>query len=201
MEQLERLELTKFQAQLSPQSLPSLRVLTLKDCPEILTSFRASEFKPDRRDSGYVEISIPCTGLDAETLLQLLGSKVGDLRNLDLSHSHNLDEDSLAKIVSMGHMDHVLDLNLNGTGVTDQFIELLMTRARELTNVRFAFTQITGIGVKALVTRLDQKLRYLDIRDCIHVSSDAVAFARKTPGLTVRCGVSESWRGKKVRYG
>ncbi|KAL8722220.1 MAG: hypothetical protein Q9225_001265 [Loekoesia sp. 1 TL-2023] len=200
MGQLQSLELINYRGKVSPQSLPSLRFLSLKDCREVFAFVHRLGFIPDLRESGCVRFSTPYAGLDAEMLLQLIGPKTEDLRHLDISHCASLEECHLAKIVSMGYIDQIVGLDLSGLKVTDKIIEQLVPRAQRLRILKLASTSITGISVKALVTEPNNKLVYLDIRDCINVSPDAVALARKMVGLTVQCGPVRIRRGKKIRY-
>ncbi|KAL8941939.1 MAG: hypothetical protein Q9216_001967 [Gyalolechia sp. 2 TL-2023] len=202
MGQLQKLELENYQGPMLLQSLPSLRSLALKSCPEIFKSIQAWTPKSDLRNAGLVGFSAPHTSnMELDTLLQLLGPETECLRHLDISHCRGLDSSDLAQIVRMGFINEVADLDLSGTEATDPIIELLVPRAQKLTRVRLAGTSITGISVKALVGKPDNKIVHLDIRDCCNVSSDAIAFARKVVGLTVQCGPMSIKHGKKMRFG
>ncbi|KAL8937576.1 MAG: hypothetical protein Q9211_003612 [Gyalolechia sp. 1 TL-2023] len=201
MGQLQKLDLVNYHGPIFPQSLPSLRSLAWKSYPEIFRSSQGLIPQSDRRKFGLVEFSAPHScSMDVDTLLQLLGPDVECLRHLDISHCRGLGFTDLTKIVSMGYIDLVLDLDLSGTEATDQIIELLVPRAQQLTRVRLAATNITGISVKALIGKPDNKLVHLDIRDCCNVSSDAIAFARKIVGLTIQCGPTSIKYGKRLRY-
>ncbi|KAL9595625.1 MAG: hypothetical protein Q9219_006331 [cf. Caloplaca sp. 3 TL-2023] len=138
--------------------------------------------------------------MDGDMLLDLIGPRVEDLRHLNVACS-TLHDHHLAHMVSIGYMDHVVDLDLSGLAITDETVESLASRAQQLRKIRLGGTNVTGISVKSLVMKAGNKLDFLDIRDCRNVSSDAVAFARKTPGLRVRCGVSEEKYGRKIRLG
>lgn len=199
MRQLQNLELVNYFGVMFPPNLPSLRFLTLKSYRHInMNGWLPSS---DRRDSGLVELSTPHAGsMEVDTLVQLLGPDTESLRRLDISHCRVLETSDLAKIVGMGYLDRVVELDLSGTATTDDIIELLAPRVQQLSRVKLAATHITGISVKALVGKPDNKVVHLDIRDCCNVSSDAIAFARTIAGLTVQCGSTSVKYGRKLRF-
>lgn len=202
MTQLEELRLIHCEGDLCPLALPSLRILNLIWCEHILEFLAGSPETHDLRTSSLVELSLAeSCGIDAQALFRLLGSKTEDLRKLDINSCWEVDESDLKSLVDKGILDQVVDLDLSGTHVTDEVIELLALRSHQLRRINFAMTKITGVSIKALITKTDSKLEYLNIRDCSKVSADAVAFARNQPGLTVQCSFSDVRGGKKIRYG
>ncbi|KAL8690159.1 MAG: hypothetical protein Q9224_004472 [Gallowayella concinna] len=203
MAHLQKLRLVGFQGEVNPRALPSLRILELRACDLMLERFSALSTRgtPDLRAGGVTELSLPSANyLRMNTLLQLLGSTPLGLRRLSLFHCAMINAIELNNLICMGYMDHVVELDLSGTRVTDTVIESLAGRAQQLKMIRLAQTEITGVAVKALVRNRKSKLKHLDIRRCYCISSDAVAFARHLKGLTVDSNRQESNGKKKIRY-
>ncbi len=199
MAHLHTLALVNYQGDVSLHSLPSLRSVEFIRCPQIFRRLSTSDLKPDLRLFGYSKFSISYAEVEPEKLLQLIGPEVGDLKHLSITHCTTLHEHELIDMVSRGYMDKLSHLDLSHTHVTDNVIEPLVLRARHLRRVRLAATKITGISVKALVTRPGMELVHLDVTDCNDISADAKTLARKKQGLKVLSGMSE-FRGKKIRF-
>ncbi|KAL8850609.1 MAG: hypothetical protein Q9221_004479 [Calogaya cf. arnoldii] len=203
MTRLEKLQLTDFKGYVNPLRLSSLGTLDLDTCVNIMHPFSITGPQPDLRTGGLAELSLSCASdLRIECLLWLLGPKFDGLRRLHLPQCMEITDIGFRNLINMGVLDHVVDLDLSGPRLTDALIQLLAFRAFRLERVKVASTAITGVGVKALVTKPGSKLQYLDITDCRHVSSDAVAFARHLKGLTLNCGQEEprGKKGKKTRF-
>ncbi|KAL8957224.1 MAG: hypothetical protein Q9193_005447 [Seirophora villosa] len=199
MDQLHHLRLRNFfGGGVSLQSLPRLRFLQLDGSYSLIRQSSIEDSEPDPRISGLVELSVPRAIFKADELMRILGPNTGDLRRLSLPHAIWLDLDIL---VRSGMLDPIVDLDLSGTPVTDEIIESLAPRARQLRSIRLVSTRITGISVKALVARSDCQLLHLDVRDCPNISKDAIDLARKKVGLKVSSSdVMPNHRAKKVRY-
>ncbi|KAI4086303.1 MAG: hypothetical protein LQ344_007650 [Seirophora lacunosa] len=202
MDQLHHLRLRNFfGGGVSLQSLPRLRFLQLDGGYSLIRQPSIEDPEPDPRISGLVELLVPRATFKADELMRILGPKTGDLRRLSLPHAVWLEEADLDILVRSGMLDPILDLDLSGTKVTDEVIESLAPRARQLRSIRLGSTRITGISVKALVARSDCQLLHLDIRHCPNISKDAVDLARKKEGLKVSSSdVMPNHRAKKVRY-
>ncbi|KAI4262194.1 MAG: hypothetical protein L6R42_002625 [Xanthoria sp. 1 TBL-2021] len=199
MTRLEKLQLADFKGCVNPLALSALRTLDLDTCINVLHSFVDQGSRPDLRTDGIAELSLSCASdLSLECLVWLLGPKFDGLRKLHLPQCTEITDVGLRNLIDMGLIDHVVDLDLSGPRLTDSLIQLLAFRAFRLERIKVASTAITGVGVKALVTKPGSKLQYLDITDCMHVASDAVAFARHLKGLKVKCG-QEEFRGKKKK--
>ncbi|KAL8675203.1 MAG: hypothetical protein Q9168_000456 [Polycauliona sp. 1 TL-2023] len=199
---LEKLQLAEFTGHVNPRALPSLRILELETCINVQHEFSSQEDLPDPRKDGITELSLSCaSALDLDCLVWLLGPKFDGLKKLHLPQCTEITDTGLRSLINRGVMDNVVDLDLSGPRLTDSLIQLLAFRAFRLERIKLASTAITGIGVKALVTKPGNKLQYLDITNCNHVSSDAVAFARHLKGLTVKCS-QENYSGKrkKIRH-
>ncbi|KAL9047364.1 MAG: hypothetical protein Q9206_006825 [Seirophora lacunosa] len=202
MDQLHHLRLRNFfGGGVSLQSLPRLRFLQLDGGYSLIRQPSIEDPEPDPRISGLVELLVPRATFKADELMRILGPNTGDLRRLSLPHAVWLEEADLDILVRSGMLDPILDLDLSGTKVTDEVIESLAPRARQLRSIRLGSTRITGISVKALVARSDCQLLHLDIRHCPNISKDAVDLARKKEGLKVSSSdVMPNHRAKKVRY-
>lgn len=199
MSHLHTLTLINYQGEVSFHALPSVRFVQLNRCPLIFRQLSTCEFKPDLRVLGYSKFSISYAELEPAKLLQLVGTKVEELKHLSITHCTTLLEVDLIKMVSMGYMDQLSHLDLSHTHVTDNVIELLVLRARHLRRVKLAATKITGISVKALVTQPGIELIHLDVTDCNNISADAKTMARRKEGLKVLSGMS-AFSGKKIRF-
>ncbi|KAL9008868.1 MAG: hypothetical protein Q9173_006051 [Seirophora scorigena] len=202
MDHLHHLRLCNFfGGGVSLQSLPRLRFLQLDGVYSLIRQSSIGDFDPDPRIAGLVELLVPRATFRADELMRILGPNNRDLRRLSLPHAVWLEEADLDILVSSGMLDPILDLDLSGTKVTDEVIELLAPRARQLRSIRLGSTRITGISVKALVARSDCQLLHLDIRSCPNISKDAIDLARKKVGLKVfSSNVMSNHRTKKVRY-
>ncbi|KAL8903548.1 MAG: hypothetical protein Q9207_003853 [Kuettlingeria erythrocarpa] len=180
-------------------------ILTYFDFREIVSIVRVSTQWRDyltsmpglwtKLDFSAAKAKIPGTAI--QKYLQY--SRAGDLKHLSITHCTTLRELELTEMVSRGYMDKLSYLDLSHTHVTDNVIEPLVLRARHLRKVRLAATKITGISVKALVTRPGIELVHLDVTDCNNISADAKTLARKKLGLKVLSGMSE-FSGKKIRF-
>ena len=156
---------------------------------------------PDLSGKSLVELSLTNdTTLTIDFFLRFLELKPMGLKKLRLPHCFMIAETEIGRLVDMGIMDQVVDLDLTGLHVTDTVIKSLLLRAHQVESIKLAVTHITGVAVKALVTKPGCKLRYLDISDCFQVSADAVAFARHVEGLTVKCDRYEIRGKKRIRY-
>ncbi|KAL8731841.1 MAG: hypothetical protein Q9166_003125 [cf. Caloplaca sp. 2 TL-2023] len=199
MTHLEKLKLQNVWGDINFVALPSLRVLELQNCEVVVNHFSKEGPTPDLRVDGMVEFSIADDdALDMHTLLRLLGPKPSALRNLHIVQCIEITRMDLSRLIELGYMDQVVDLDLTRQDVTDTVIEALAARAHQLKRIKLAMTNITGVGVKALVTKANSQLQHLDISDCMYISADAVALARFQRGLTVESRRTES-RGRKVR--
>ncbi|KAL8918780.1 MAG: hypothetical protein Q9172_005267 [Xanthocarpia lactea] len=198
---LEKLVLTNFAGEIRPEALPSLRVLELDHCPSAMANLSTPGPMADLSVESLVELSLMNdTALTIDSFLRLLELKPMILRKLRLPRCFQIAEAEITRLVDMGIMDQVVELDLTGLHVTDTLIKSLVVRAHQLESTSLVRTDITGVGVKALVTKPGCKLRYLNISDCFQISADAVAFARNVEGLTVKCNRYENRGKKKIRY-
>ena len=134
-------------------------------------------------------------------LADILHSNRGNLIYLDASatlYHPTIYADLLAE---QGYLEKVEELKLNNCNVDDKVAIAIAEHCPVLRRLSLANTQITGVGVKAIVTALEGKLEYLNLDGCRNTSYDAVEWAR-SKGVRVAFSFSDRGRGgKKVREG
>ena len=95
-----------------------------------------------------------------------------------------LSEEEMTEII---HCDLVANLKflslLNFIFLDDTNIGILVQKVRKLIELDVTGSQITGVGVKAIVTEL-KYLKRLDVSECLGISHDAVDWARNRGVLT-----------------
>ena len=172
-------------------------------------SFEATDFLGhgqviDLQDlPNLIRLSLPRNHIIEKTLdllHKLLLSGHGKLLGLDASNRH-FPAGDVECLVREGYFDAINDLMLGQSGVNDAIAELLSERCKSLATLEIPHTQITGVGVKALVNGLRPSLKYLGLDYCNQVSPDAVHWARKQ-GLQVSYKFPDKkMKGRKVRGG
>ncbi|KAL8692553.1 MAG: hypothetical protein Q9218_002446 [Villophora microphyllina] len=201
MNQLETLKLVSCTANVSAQCLPSLRIFRLQD--HYPTDLSSPVDTSNLRNSSLVEFSVSMSNeLLLHDILSALGPKTDGLRKFNVSHSLGIGNAGLRTLITGGILDQVVDLDISGLdGTRDDIMELLLLKAHRLKRVSLSSTKITGITIKALITKPGDRLEYLDISHCQRISADAIALARDQRGLIVKCN-SETMKGaRRVRYG
>jgi hypothetical protein len=124
------------------------------------------------------------------------------IRSFSLSVSRMMDHtsDSLWNILNLGCFD-LEELSLAEPTVDDGLMDRVLKRHPNLRRINIPQTRITGVTVKAAVTRLKQ-LEFLGIEDCASVSNDAVQWAK---GQGIHLTAPNVYRGenggRRVRYG
>ncbi|KAI9677376.1 MAG: hypothetical protein M1817_006328 [Caeruleum heppii] len=181
---LETLDLRGTQLAFFPRLPSSIRRLNLSAMHRVRLALQPSE--GFLRESHLPLLEKLCwsdwSELRAAQLLQILRPSKGRLRELD-----------------DGYLDNVLELNLGGLDIDDDCVALLSDSCRQLMRLDLSKTKVTGIGIKALLTRENSRLGALLLNHCTYISSDAIDFAR-SKGLTVEWLHPEKLRGaKRVR--
>ncbi|KAL8785164.1 MAG: hypothetical protein Q9213_003510 [Squamulea squamosa] len=201
MKYLETLDLVNFRGEVNPEALPSLRNLVIHDCDRTLKRFMEEPMSDLRIDSlTELHLAIAHT-LNLNSLLRLLGPKPPNLKKLRLSHCLAITTADLVTLIEMGVIDQLTELDLSGTrSVTDVIIQSMASRAHQLKKIRLSMTDITGVGVKALLRNPHSQLQYLGISYCWNVSADAVILARNIKGLTVESHHQEPKGRRKIRW-
>ena len=105
----------------------------------------------------------------------------------------------LLELVEEGFLDKIQDLKLNCFSMNDTIAISLSENTNVLKTLHLANTMVTGVGVKALVTKLQGILEYLNLDNCKSMGIDAVAWARSM-GVRVAFSLADDSRnGKKIR--
>ena len=97
-------------------------------------------------------------------------------------------------------LDSITDLDLSSTMADDEVVQVLALKLYHLKVFSIASTKVTGVGVKALVSKPGEKLEFLNVRNCNAMYNDAIVFAR-LQGIQVAFGWSSDSKktGKKIR--
>ena len=139
--------------------------------------------------------------LIAGWLMDWLHPNKGNLVYLDASTTQYHPTIYADMLAEEGYLEKVEELKLNNCNVDDRVAIAIAENCPVLRRLSLANTQITGVGVKAIVTALEGKLEYLNLDGCKHTSYDAVEWAR-SKGVRVAFSFSDRGRGgKKLREG
>ncbi|KAF2100976.1 hypothetical protein NA57DRAFT_55047 [Rhizodiscina lignyota] len=98
---------------------------------------------------------------------------------------------------------NIEELGLESSELTDEIAETIPDILPRLRRIGLAWTQITGVTIKALVQKLPKgQLEFLDVSYCQSLSPDAVDWA-KAQGVRVKYSMAEgfSGNGRRVQYG
>jgi hypothetical protein len=128
--------------------------------------------------TGLVWLSI--AGMDLlpfDTFIKWLEPNKGNLRYLDASEIPD-NRRYWSALGEMGFLDGVEELNLNGSDMNDKTISALSTNLHVLKILHLKHTWVTGVGLKAVVTKLQGTLECLYLDDCDNMGFDAVEWAR-----------------------
>ena len=127
-----------------------------------------------------------------------LDIKEGNLLELNLTNVVH-DDFVLRPWIEGGQFCNLESLSLRGSVFNDDLAESLVQHAKHIKSLDLGWTQITGVGVKALVKGLGNTLRYLNLDSCLFTKLDAVQWARAS-GLTVQYEFNfTAGKGRKAR--
>ncbi|KAI9806394.1 MAG: hypothetical protein M1833_003581 [Piccolia ochrophora] len=193
---LERTLMTSF-----PRLPPTMRRIKMSDIYNVELS--NGEGLAILRDANFTELEsldFSCTsGITGAALRLLLEPSHGTVKHLSIDHCPHISNANLCTFALEGHLRSVTELNVAGAAIDDDCAELLAAHLPRLTSLNLSSTNVTGIGVKAFVSR--PKLAVLKLNHCLRVSLDAVEWAR-AQGTTVEFQFPDlPGRGKRVRYG
>lgn len=124
----------------------------------------------------------------------------GQLRSLTLDHLNYDDIGILDSFFAEGYFSRLAILAITQSQtLTDDLLQVIGANCPCLSFLDCSYSiPLTGVGVKAVVTKIGRTLRRLNLRNCENVSSDAVSWARSR-GVTVEFMFSDqSRKGKKV---
>lgn len=116
--------------------------------------------------------------LTASKLSQLLRPNKGNLESLDISGCGLLTEADVQSYLKDGFLTRITWMDLAGLSIGDATVELVASSCPHLAIAGFGSTRITGVGIKALVTKLRPTLQRLYVSHCPELSPDAVVWAR-----------------------
>ena len=193
--------------------LASLVTLNLRDCtmwehPKLPSSLRSLDLsgatvmvsRPSESvqvmqalDSSELEVlKVGRSYVFSSTVLErLLTLSTTKLTTLVISHCPGSYQAAIRTCLSKGSFRCIVELEVAGLGLDDDDMALLAENAPRMKHLDVGHTKITGIGVKALVTKAGTSLEWLGLDGCTLVSLDAVQLARKA-GITVRYNLATS---------
>lgn len=135
-------------------------------------------------------------------LLRMIEASKGVLQTLDLSGFTaimNNGNNEVSSLVTSGSLTGVEKLRLSKIPkIDDALVILIAETLQQLKSLDLACTEVTGVGVKALLISLGSKLEWLGLDECHHTSIDAVELARSM-GVKVSYKFPDSKGGKKIR--
>lgn len=134
--------------------------------------------------------------LDDDYFKTIIDANKGNLTHVDVE---GFWEGLLHELIVSGYFQSVIELKLGCCSVNDAQMTELAKHAPNIKRLSLKGTQITGVGVKTLVTALKDKLEYLCLDNCQKCSPDANTWA-------IAMGVKTSFKfpdnsrgGRKVR--
>ena len=139
------------------------------------------------------------TGLTFSSVQMILVANKGKLTHFDGRACLVLRCD-LIDLILNGYFTDILELGLSCCYVDDDIVALLVQHAPAIKRLQLACTNVTGVGIKSLVTGLG-RLEYLNLDNCHRCSRDAVDWANaKGVKTSFRFAVDTARNGNKVRY-
>lgn len=172
---------------------PSLRHLVMTKCYKL----EGNTLSQPPHLPQLTRLSMAECALVSEACLKLLlEANKGELLQLDMSSSGY----NVVDLIKLGYLKKVEELSLKSSPVNDDVAILLAEHLTQLRTLDLSYTQITGVGVKALVTGLQGTLRSLGLKGCVDTSLDAIELARSM-GVQVAFSFPDSVvKAKKVRH-
>ena len=197
------LDLHETQLLSFPKLPPSLCSLDMSSMYDVCSPAVASQINIDKcllPNLESLELNW-CPNLRPTMFLKLLEQSTGKVKRLGIQHCQHIDQTEIKLALAKGYLDRAVDLNLAGLIIDDDLIGLLAQDLSHLRRLDLSNTRVTGIGVKALVTKPEGRLDWLGLNNCTSVSIDAVELARSI-GITVNYRNADNLKfAKKVRYG
>ena len=136
----------------------------------------------------------------AGCLLKILEQNKGNLIYLDISATE-YHQSMYEWLAQGGYLDKAEELKFNNCDVDDELAIAVAENCPVLKRLSLAYSKVSGVGVKAIVTALEGKLDYLNLDGCKNTAYDAVEWAR-SKGVRVAFSFLERGRGgKKIREG
>ncbi|KAL2042099.1 hypothetical protein N7G274_005287 [Stereocaulon virgatum] len=152
----------------------SLRYLDMERC----TSENASPMEWNAPPTELVWLSIAgMVVIPLDTFIKWLEPNKGKLRYIDASGIPD-NRHYWKALGEMGFLAGVEELKFNSSELSDKTIVALSTKLPVLKKLHLKHTMITGVGLKAVVTKLQGTLEFLDLDGCNRMGFDAVEWAR-----------------------
>lgn len=196
--QIQHLNISRLTATLPPQLPSTVRTIAMEGCNIFLGSQRASFDDLDLPNmvrlslAGWSELSL------GDLHACLIPSK-GKVTHLDIGGCIALSSANLKELVTHGYLEGVEELVLKSCNIDDEIAMLIAKSLSRLKNLDLAWTNITGVGVKALVVGLQGRLEHLGLDGCHSTSIDAVELARAM-GVKVAFGFPDPLSGgRRIR--
>ena len=125
-------------------------------------------------------------------ILETADTPTKHLTSLKTDAGH-FEERHIIRLIQHPRISQLKRLHLTNCHIfTDTHGSLLVKHVPKLEEVGVLASQITGVGVKEMVTKL-RRLRELDLQDCAQVGADAVEWAR-TQGVRVKFQMTQHVR-------
>lgn len=181
-----------------PKLPESIQVLNLSSCGFALSySPLIDSINQNRLPNLKALLLAHMHGLVGDGVRSLLSANKGNLMLLNLAHCGRLVRKDIRSLIQDGYLGAINSLSLAGCDFTDETAQLLATASPNLDNLEIEQTEVTGVGVKALVLKHGRKLEKLKLDSCRLVSADAVDFARAS-GINVQFIIyEEPWAQAK----
>lgn len=193
LHQLQDLDISRLRAIMPPQLPSTIRTIAMAHCNNVPRIHRVSLVDFDLPQmvrlslAGWSELSVG-------DLQACLAPSKGKVTHLDIGGCIALSSANLKEIVAHGYLDGVEELILKSCNLDDEIAMLMARNIPRLRNLDLACTKITGVGVKALVIRLEGKLEQLCLDGCHSTNIDAVELARGM-GVKVAFGFPDPLSG------
>jgi F-box/TPR repeat protein Pof3 len=192
LSQLETLELTGTQLVTFPKLPSSIRHLNMSNMYNL--AFFSQESLENLADANLVHLeSFACDqtqGFRPDNLRKLLepSRESGGLQSLSISGT-GLVIQELRALLYGEFFANISDLSMADLMVRDDFIDDLIREIPKLERLDISKTYVTGVALKALATRPQGPVKWLDIRHCLYVPIDAVWFSQSM-GVSLKYGIN-----------
>lgn len=202
LQNLQNLDLAGSNLRMLPNLPESIQILNLSRCRLSPVSFPPAAFA-----NGMKSVRLPnlkallvsqMSHLRIQWLMRLLAANQTNLTALNLRHCSSLTGKDIISLIHDGYFQAITDLSLAGCNVSDETAKLLALASPGLTNLDLDGTQLSGVGVKALVLKPGRKLEKLKLNNCTRISKDAIDFAR-VHDINVEFGLFEELKPKGSR--
>lgn len=170
---LEHLEYINACFSAMPSLPPTLKYLDISK-NYILTTFLPTDLpllETFACDNGCITLGV---------ILDVIGPsvKAGNLQTLYIGNSNSGNYEDFSILPDDFMMPSLQELSIRGCEETEAGILKLLRRCPALRYLDAAFTRITGVAVKELMTREAGPLKWLGVNGCRELSPDAVEWAR-----------------------